>query len=60
MQKIVPCLWVEKDAGVVASFYADVFKDAKIKSVHNHEGPYGAFSTAEMELLGQEFHILAR
>lgn len=59
MQKIVPCLWVERDAGTVAEFYAGIFKDAKVKSVRKQEGPYGEFSTAEMELFGQEFQILA-
>ena len=60
MQKIIPCLWVEKDAGAVAAFYAGVFKDAKVKSVQNgQEGPGGEFSTAEVELFGQEFQILA-
>ncbi|MFZ1626490.1 MAG: VOC family protein [Candidatus Moraniibacteriota bacterium] len=60
MQKIVPCLWVEKDAGAVAEFYAGIFKDAKVKSVQNNQkGPGGEFSTAAMELFGQEFQILA-
>lgn len=59
MQKITPCLWVEKDARAVAEFYVGIFKDAKVKSSQKQEGPYGEFSTAEMELLGQEFQILA-
>mgnify|MGYP001611007984 CR=1 FL=1 len=60
MQKIVPCLWVEKDAGVVAEYYAGIFKDAKVKNVQSgQKGPGGSFSTAEVELCGQEFQILA-
>lgn len=60
MQKIVPCLWVEKDAGAVAEFYASIFKEAKVKSVQGpKEGPAGSFSTAEIELFGQDFQILA-
>lgn len=59
MQKIVPCLWVEKDARAVAEFYAGIFKEARVKSVQKQEGPYGEFSTADIELFGQEFQILA-
>lgn len=59
MQKITPCLWIEKDATAAAEYYAGIFKEAKVKNVQSHEGPYGAFSTADMQLFGQEFQILA-
>ena len=29
-QKITPCLWVEKDAREVVSYYLSIFKDGKL------------------------------
>ena len=31
-QKITPCLWVEKDANVVAEYYLNIFKDGKLNT----------------------------
>jgi predicted 3-demethylubiquinone-9 3-methyltransferase (glyoxalase superfamily) len=60
MQKIVPCLWFDKDAGAVAEYYAGVFDGAKIKHVEaGMTGPGGAFSTAEIEIFGYTFFLLA-
>jgi len=66
-QKITPCLWVEKDAKVVAAYYLSIFKDGKLKDYQLFEnmpnadgsGNDGRFDTAVMELAGVEFSILA-
>jgi len=66
-QKITPCLWVEKDAKVVAGYYLSIFKDGKLKDyqlfenmpVADSSGNEGRFDTAVMELAGVEFSILA-
>jgi predicted 3-demethylubiquinone-9 3-methyltransferase (glyoxalase superfamily) len=61
-QKIVPCLWVEKDARKVAQYYLSIFKDAKLKSYRafkNLPTPGRNFDTATMRLLGMDFQILA-
>lgn len=66
-QKITPCLWVEKDAKVVAEYYLSIFKDSKLKDYQLFEnmpgaggsGNDGRFDTAVMELAGVEFSILA-
>ncbi len=31
MQKITPCLWVEKDAKAVVKYYLSIFKGGKLK-----------------------------
>ncbi len=66
-QKITPCLWVEKDAKVVAQYYLSIFKDGRLKDYRLFEnvpsdednGGEGSFETAVMELAGIEFSILA-
>ncbi|TXH00629.1 MAG: VOC family protein, partial [Candidatus Moraniibacteriota bacterium] len=61
MQKIIPCLWFEKDADAVAEYYAGIFGDAaKIKNVQTGmTGPGGGFSSAGVEIFGHEFFLLA-
>ncbi|MCZ7381789.1 MAG: VOC family protein [Candidatus Methanoperedens sp.] len=59
-QKITPYLWFEKEAGKVANFYTSVFKDSKIKNTTTlHNTPSGTVEVVTIELLGQEFTILA-
>ena len=66
-QKITPCLWVEKDAKIVAEYYLSIFKDGKLKDYQLFEnmpgadgsGNDGRFDTALIELAGIEFSILA-
>lgn len=59
-QKITPFLWFEKEAGKVAKFYTSVFKDSKIKNTTTlHNTPSGTVEVVTIELLGQEFTILA-
>ena len=60
MQKITPFLWFEREAGEVAKFYASIFKDSKIKNTTTlHNTPSGTVEVVTIELLGQEFTILA-
>lgn len=61
-QKIMPCLWVEKDAKKVANYYLSVFKEGKLKSYKaykNTGAPSGDFDMAVMNLKGMDFQILA-
>lgn len=66
-QKITPCLWVDKDAKVVAEYYLSIFKDGKLKDYQLFEntpdadgsGNANTFDIAVMELAGVEFSILA-
>ena len=62
MQKIIPCLWIEKDAKKAAEYYLSIFKNGELKSCKaykNQEGPSGDFDTATIHLLGMDFQILA-
>jgi len=67
MQKITPCLWVDKDAKAVVEYYLSIFKDGKLKEYHKYKNPPEAkemggpdfFETAVMEIAGAEFSILA-
>jgi len=65
-QKIVPCLWMEKDAGKAAEFYVSVFKNSKIlktsyypKASEEVSGQKeGSVMTVRFTLEGQEFMVL--
>lgn len=63
IQKITPCLWVEKDAKAVADYYLSIFKDGKLKDFHrftgNESGNDAGLETAVIEVAGMEFSILA-
>lgn len=62
-QKIVPCLWFDKEAEAAAKFYVEVFKNSRISSttrygkegheIHGREA--GSVMTVEFELEGQKF-----
>lgn len=66
IQKITPCLWVEKDAKGVAQYYLSIFKGGKLKDYRLYDKlsdgqdmPHGSFDTAVIEIAGVEFSILA-
>jgi predicted 3-demethylubiquinone-9 3-methyltransferase (glyoxalase superfamily) len=63
MQKITPCLWVDKDAKAVVDYYLSIFKNGKLKEHRKYKNPPeaggGDFETAIMEINGIEFNILA-
>jgi predicted 3-demethylubiquinone-9 3-methyltransferase (glyoxalase superfamily) len=62
-QKIMPCLWVEKDAKKAANYYLSIFKNGKLKSYKAFknlmEGPGGDSDTAILNIMGMDFQILA-
>lgn len=58
--KIIPCLWIEKDARKAAKFYISVFKKGKIISYQSFkQSPSGAFDTAVVDIPGMRFQVLA-
>lgn len=66
-QKIIPCLWFDKNAEEAMNFYASIFKDANIVSITRYpegysEGPMagmqGKVLTGIFELAGQQFMCL--
>ena len=67
LQKIIPCLWFDKNAEEAMNFYASVFKDGKIISITRYpegyaEGPMagmeGKVLTGIFELNGHQFMCL--
>jgi predicted 3-demethylubiquinone-9 3-methyltransferase (glyoxalase superfamily) len=65
-QKIVPCIWLEKDADKAAEFYISVFRNSRIlrtsyypKAAEEVSGQKkGSVMTVRFTLEGQEFMIL--
>ena len=65
-QKIVPCIWMEKDADKAAAFYVSVFKNSRIlktsyypKAAEEVSGQKkGSVMTVRFTLEGQEFMVL--
>ena len=65
-QKIVPCIWLEKDADKAAGFYVSVFKNSRIlitsyypKAAEEVSGQkQGSVMTVTFSLEGQEFMVL--
>ena len=62
-QKIMPCLWFDKEAEAAANFYVEIFKNSRILSVSRygkeghevHGREAGSVMTVEFELEGQKF-----
>lgn len=65
-QKIVPCIWMEKDAEKAAEFYVSVFKKSKILKISYYPKASeevsgkkkGSVLTVRITLEGQEFVLL--
>ncbi|HEX3002252.1 MAG TPA: VOC family protein [Methanoregula sp.] len=65
-KKIVPCIWLEKDAGKAAEFYVSVFKNSRIlnttyypKAAEEVSGQKeGSVMTVKFSLDGQDFLVL--
>lgn len=59
MQKITPFLWFDDNLEEAMSFYASIFKNAKIVNVSRYgdagPGPKGTAMSATFQLEGQEF-----
>jgi predicted 3-demethylubiquinone-9 3-methyltransferase (glyoxalase superfamily) len=66
VQRIVPCLWFDKDAEEAANFYVSLFENSRIvrttrygKAGHGvHGKPEGSVLTVVFSLAGQEFTAL--
>ena len=60
MQKIVPHLWFDKEAGEASEFYMTLFTDSKLvdKTVL-YDTPSGTAEMFTIELAGQEFILLS-
>lgn len=60
MQKIVPHLWFDKEAGEASEFYMNLFEDSKLvdKTVL-YDTPSGTAEMFTIELAGQEFILLS-
>ena len=52
-QKIVPCLWFDKEAEAAANLYVSIFKNSRILSTTRYAA--GAVMTVDFELEGQKF-----
>ena len=60
MQKIVPHLWFDKEAGEAAEFYMSLFAESKIKDTVTLSGtPSGTVEILTIELAGQEFILIS-
>ncbi len=60
MQKIIPFLWFDKEAGEAAKFYTSVFKNSTIKTATTIDNtPSGTVEIITIELLGQELQLMS-
>jgi len=65
-QKIVPHIWLEKDADKAAEFYVSVFKNSKILTTSHYPGAAeevsgqkkGSVMTVKFRIEGQDFLVL--
>lgn len=59
MQKIIPCLWFDKQAEEAVNFYISIFKNSKITQIRRYDegGPRtkGSVMAVTFELEGQDF-----
>jgi predicted 3-demethylubiquinone-9 3-methyltransferase (glyoxalase superfamily) len=66
IQRIVPCLWFDREAEEAAGFYTSIFPDSRILDTTRygdagreiHGMPSGSIMTVEFELSGQRFTAL--
>lgn len=57
-QKIVPCLWFDKEAKEAAQFYCSIFRDSKINNITRlTDTPSGDCEIVSFTLLGQNFMV---
>lgn len=60
MQKIVPHLWFDKEAGQAARFYTSIFADSSIKSSSIlDDTPSGSVEMLTISLSGQDFMLIS-
>ena len=66
LNRIVPCLWFDKEAEEAARYYCSIFKNSEIGAITRypkegfeiHRKPEGTVMTVTFYLLGQEFTAL--
>jgi predicted 3-demethylubiquinone-9 3-methyltransferase (glyoxalase superfamily) len=66
LNKIVPCLWYDKEAEEAARFYCSIFKNSEMGAITRytkegfeiHKKPEGSVMTVTFHLEGQEFTAL--
>ena len=66
LNKIVPCLWYDKEAEEAARFYCSIFKNSELGAITRftkegfeiHKKPEGSVMTVTFYLEGQEFTAL--
>ena len=66
LNKIVPCLWYDKEAEEAARFYCSIFKNSEVGAITRftkegfeiHKKPEGSVMTVTFYLEGQEFTAL--
>lgn len=66
MQKIIPCLWFDREALEAVKYYLSIFKNSRVLSVTHygkegheiHGMPEGSVLTVEFQLNGQRFTAL--
>lgn len=49
MQKVIPSIWLEKDAEAAMNFYVDTFPNSKIHSIERYAGDQGIPGEAELK-----------
>ena len=60
MQKIIPHLWFDTQAKEAAEFYASVFPNSKVTSVHTlHNTPSGDTDVVSFRVMGYEFQAIS-
>jgi predicted 3-demethylubiquinone-9 3-methyltransferase (glyoxalase superfamily) len=59
MQKIMPCLWFDKQAEDAAKYYVSIFKNSKITHISHYgdagPGPKGSVMVVIFQLNGEDF-----
>jgi predicted 3-demethylubiquinone-9 3-methyltransferase (glyoxalase superfamily) len=62
MQKIVTCLWFDRNGEEAVNFYTSVFKNSKVNAISRYGAggqlPEGTALTIMFEIEGQEFMVL--
>lgn len=60
MQKIIPHLWFDREAGEAAEFYTSAFGDSSVEGTTTlHNTPSGSVDIVTIELAGQRFMLIS-
>lgn len=59
MSKIIPQLWLDREAIEAADFYLSIFPDSrKLRRTKLEDAPCGEYDSRSIELMGQEFMLV--